>query len=183
MDGGCPRLPRDPARSRTSTWTYDRVGNRQAQQVLVGGAAAPTSTTYTYDVNDRLLTETVTEGLGGTPSTTTYTYDANGNTILKTTPTGVIEYAYDDANRLKELRRDGTRTTYAYDTDGLRQAQTTFPATGEPTTTRYLVDGSYAYAQVVEEYTQAGAAIPQLQAVLTFGEALLNFEWVTAHAG
>jgi RHS repeat-associated protein len=166
---------RDPARSRTSTWTYDRVGNRQAQTVEQGpvGAAEAATTTYTYDVNDRLLAETVTEGLGGTPSTTSYTYDANGNTILKTTPAGVIEYAYDDANRLKELRRDGTRTTYAYDTDGLRQAQTTFPATGEPTTTRYLVDGSYAYAQVVEEYTQAGAAIPQLQAVLTFGDDLI----------
>ena len=165
---------RDPTRNRTSTWTYDRVGNRLTQTVqtaqgTVGAASA--ATTYTYDANDRLTSETST--VGAASAATLYTYDANGNTITKTTPSGPIEYTYDDANRLAEMRQSGERTTYAYDADGLRIAQTRYPATGDPVTTRYLQDPSYAYSQVIEQWRREGAGATQLEATYAFADDLI----------
>ena len=166
---------RDPARNRTSTWTYDRVGNRLTQTIhtavgTVGAASA--ATVYTYDANDRLTSETTTVG-AASAATMTYTYDANGNTLQKTTPSGPIEYAYDDANRLTEMRQASERTTYAYDADGLRIAQTRHPASGAPVTTRYLQDPSYAYSQVIEQWRKEGAGATTLEATYAFADDLI----------
>ena len=165
---------RDPTRNRTSTWTYDRVGNRLTQtvQTAQGTAGAATAATeYTYDANDRLTSETTT--VGTATAATLYTYDANGNTVTKTTPSGPIEYVYDDANRLAEMRQASERTTYAYDADGLRIAQTRYPATGAPVTTRYLQDPSYAYSQVVEQWRKEGTGATQLEATYAFADDLI----------
>lgn len=164
-------VARDPSQSRTSAWTYDRVGNRLTQNVTIGGTTT-IATAYTYDVDDRLLTETQSEGLSS-PATTTYRYDSNGNTIRKVEPSGATEYAYDDANRLKEMRRDGAHTLYAYDVDGIRQEQAAFAVAGGLTKTRYLVDENFGHAQVVEEVTQTDGSVPRLSAILTFGDDLI----------
>ena len=165
---------RDPTRNRTSTWTYDRVGNRLTQMIhtAVGTEGAATAATqYIYDANDRLTAETTT--VGATSAATLYAYDANGNTVTKTTPSGPIEYVYNDANRLVEMRQSGERTTYAYDADGLRIAQTRYPATGDPVTTRYLQDPSYAYSQVIEQWRREGAGATQLEATYAFADELI----------
>ena len=149
----------------------------------MGGAGAPTITTYTYDANDRLLSEGIVGGPEG-PTTTLYTYDANGNTTGKSAPGVLINYDYDDANRLKEMRENGERTTYEYNVDGIRVAQTKFPSTvggagsvggpGGPTRITYLVDTNFDYAQVVEEYTQVGTEPETLSAAYAYGHAVLS---------
>jgi RHS repeat-associated protein len=158
-------VARDAAQSRTSAWSYDRVGNRLTQQAAVGGASTSTTTTYAYDANDRLLTETTSDQV------TTYTYDANGNTKTKQAAGSFTEYRYDDANRLVEMTSGGTRTTYAHDADGLRIAQTEHA--GTPTTTHYVQDGTHAYSQVIESYVERDG-LPQLRTVFNFADGLLS---------
>jgi RHS repeat-associated protein len=177
---------RDDTRDRNSTWTYDRVGNRLTQQVTLGtGTAARTTvTTSTYDANDRLTQESAREN-GGPAQLTTYTYDAQGNTLRKSAPGGVTEYTWDDAHRLVEQREGGNRTTYRYDADGLRIGRTTFPTTGTPTRTDYLVDPTFAYANVIERFegeATVGAAAPKLAAVFTFGEGIVGQTTCTPNA-
>jgi len=158
-------IARQPGQSRTTGWTYDKVGNRQTETVAIGSTIVTTS--YVYDANDRLLSESS----GG--QTTTYTYDANGNTKTRSGPNGLTEYAYDDANRLVEMREVGNRFTYAYDHDGLRISETRFPTSGAPVTTFYLLDKGREYAQVIEEHVQEGSGPRRLAAVYTFGDDLI----------
>jgi RHS repeat-associated protein len=158
---------RDDAHDRSSRWTYDAVGNRLTQIVVAGGEA-PQVTTYAYDDNDRLLTE-----LTGAESIT-YGYDANGNTISKTGPDGDTSYRYDDANRLIEAITPDGITAYVYDTDGLRVRQTHTPHGGTPTTTWYLQDSGYAYAQVIEAWRSEGAGAKRLAATFTFADELVS---------
>src|SRR5690606_503205 len=58
------------AQARTSTWTYDKVGNRRTE---VSSGTVSKNLTYTYDANDRLTREQ------GSPATFDYTYDNAGN--------------------------------------------------------------------------------------------------------
>ncbi len=158
-------IARDIGQSRTSGWTYDKIGNRTTQALAIG--AAFVTTTYTYDPNDRLLSETV----GG--ETTTYAYDRNGNTKTKTGPLGLVAYTYDDANRLVEMRDASGRYTYGYDVDGLRISQTHAPGNGPSTSTFYLLDKGREYAQVIEEHVQEGSGPRRLAATYTFGDDLI----------
>ncbi len=104
-----------PAGAPTTTFSYDKVGNRLSR-------TAPGGTTdYFYNAADE-LTKTVT----GT-KTTNYTYDADGNQ----TTDGVDTLAYDAANQLKSK---GT-TAYKYDVDGNRVS-----AVKGSTTTSYTWD-------------------------------------------
>jgi RHS repeat-associated protein len=158
---------REANRSRASAWSYDKVGNRLSQSVAIGTNPL-IMTSYIYDANDRLTSES-TAG-----STTAYAYDANGNTIRKEAPGELVEYAYDDAHRLTELRKTSGQTTYAYDVDGLRVAQTQTPARGPTVSTHYVLDTNRPYGQVIEEWTSTDHGAPQLAVVLTFGDELLS---------
>ena len=158
---------RDNTRDRASAWTYDAVGNRLTQTVLVGATEAAT-TAYAYDANDRLLSESTTG------ATTTYTFDANGNTQSKTGPSGATTYRYDDANRLIEATTPQGVTAYVYNADGLRVRQTHTPIGGTATTTWYVLDSAYPYAQVIEEYTSEGAGPKTLAATFTFAVDLVS---------
>ena len=53
---------------RTTSYTYDRNGNRLSKLDSATGAAS-----YVYDANDRLVTE----------NGQSYTYDANGNELTR----------------------------------------------------------------------------------------------------
>jgi RHS repeat-associated protein len=160
---------RDDARDRDTSWSYDRVGNRLVQTLAADGTTETTA--YAYDTNDRLLSETRT---GGTTSgTTTYAYDANGNTREKSAPGEVTTYAYDDANRLVEAVTPQGRTAYVYSADGLRVRQIHTPAGGTPTTTWYVQDTAYAYAQVIEQYNSQGTGPKSLAATFTFADDLV----------
>lgn len=158
-------VARDPFQSRTAVWTYDKVGNRQTQTLVIDGLSVTTE--YSYDVNDRLLTEAT----GG--QVTRYTYDDNGNTLSKDGPGGVIQYTYNEANKLVEMRDGADRFTYTYDVDGLRIGQTYHPANGTPVSTFYLLDKSVPYAQVIEEHVQEGNGPRRLAASFTFGDDLI----------
>jgi RHS repeat-associated protein len=166
---------RDATRDRTTAWTYDRVGNRLTQVTTTGAGAtqATTTVTSTYDANDRLTGEDERTG-SAAPRITTTAYDANGNTTRKESPDGVTEYTWDDANRLKEQRTASGRTEYRYDADGLRIGQTTYPTTGTPKRTDYVVDPTYAYANVIERWEGATAGTTKLAAVHVFGEGVLG---------
>ncbi|UIX35156.1 DUF6531 domain-containing protein [Streptomyces sp. GQFP] len=89
-----------PSGSPTTTYSYDKVGNRLTQTGPGG------TTSYFYDAADQL-----TKAVTGT-STTNYSHDADGNR----TTDGIDTFAYDAANRLKSKET----TTYTYDVDGNR---------------------------------------------------------------
>jgi RHS repeat-associated protein len=162
---------RDTDKDRISAWTYDRVGNRLTQTVTIG-ASTTESTTYVYDANDRLLSETRTGG--SQPGATASTYDANGNTRSKRGPSGVTSYRYDDANRLVEAVTPEGTSSYVYTADGLRVRQAHTPQGGTATTTWYVQDTAYPYAQVIEEYTSQGSGAKQLAATFTFADELVS---------
>ncbi len=121
----------DPSDStQTTTYAYDRVGNRITRQDAGG------TLTYTYDENDRLLKA----------GATTYKYDANGNLVGRTDGSGTTGYTYDPSDRLVAVTGPAGTGEYAYDADGIM-----VHTTANGVSTSYLVDGNRAFAQVLEE--------------------------------
>lgn len=161
---------RDNAKDRTSAWTYDDVGNRLTQTVATSGTTETTS--YVYDDNDRLEQEVRSGGTGA--GTTTYIYDDNGNTLSKTAPSGSTSYRYDDANRLVQATTPEGVTSYVYNANGLRVRQTHTPVGGSATTTWYVQDTAFPYAQVIEQYSSVGAGPKKLAATFTFADDLIS---------
>ncbi len=157
---------RDDLNDRSSHWAYDRVGNRLQQVVSIGGLT--TTTDYSYDNNDRLQSETT----GGSP--TSYSYDANGNTKAKVGPGFSVAYDYNDANRLIQASTSSGTTRYVYNADGLRTRQTHTPIGGTESTTWYVQDSTYPYAQIIEEYQSQGSVPKTLSATYTFADDLVS---------
>jgi RHS repeat-associated protein len=129
---------------RTISYTYDAVGNRLSRNDSLDG-----NTTYTYDGNNRLLQAT----LGN--QTTLYTYDNNGNLLRQTQGTNQTRYTWSPENRLLSaeiINANGTsQVQYKYNDQGIRVATI---VNGQET--RYLIDVTQPYAQVIEEYTPDG---------------------------
>lgn len=73
-----------------------------------------------------------------------YQYDAYGNLIND----GVSQYTYDAAMRLKQVTIWGDTTTYAYNGDGDRIAQTV-----DGVTTAYVIDTATPLTMVLAETT------------------------------
>ncbi|WP_159399830.1 DUF6531 domain-containing protein [Streptomyces alboflavus] len=94
-----------PADAPTTSYTYDKVGNRQTRTDTNGA-----TTSYRYDAADQ-LTETTA---GAT--TTGYAYDADGNQ----TKAGATTLAYDATNQLTGVTTSAATYSYTYDADGLR---------------------------------------------------------------
>ncbi|MEQ4606257.1 RHS repeat-associated core domain-containing protein [Streptomyces cavourensis] len=90
------------AASRTTSYTYDKVGNRLTSTL---GAA---STSYAYDAADQLTSTTT----GAT--TTPYTYDTEGNR----TGAGADTYTYDLAGRISAATVAGSGYAYDHDASG-----------------------------------------------------------------
>jgi RHS repeat-associated protein len=158
---------REDLNDRSSHWVYDRVGNRLQQVVSIGGLA-PNSTDYSYDGNDRLATST------SNGEVTSYTYDANGNTTSKTQAGDLTTYTYNDANRLIQASTASGTTRYVYNADGLRTRQTHTPTGGTESTTWYVQDSAYPYAQVIEEYQSQASGPKTLSATYTFADDLVS---------
>lgn len=95
------------ALGNTSTFTYDGVGRKLAENHPLGRATA-----YEYDAMDRLLT--VTDALGGQAQ---FTYDANGNkTEHLDARLNRTTFAYDAKDRLVSTTDPlGHVETYTYD--------------------------------------------------------------------
>ncbi|MFS0704279.1 RHS repeat-associated core domain-containing protein [Cellulomonas sp. 179-A 9B4 NHS] len=104
------------ATDASTTFQYDKAGNRTSR--AVANRPGSGTTTYTYDGDDR-LTKEVTGA-----STTTYTYDSNGNLIKQVSPSGTRSYTYGlDANLAKAVLEDGRTYTYGYDAAGNRTSR------------------------------------------------------------
>lgn len=116
---------------------YDRASNRVRE--VVNGA----TTLYAYDANDRLASK----------GADTFSYDANGDLLQELASSGSKTYTWDAARRLQQANTPSGLVQYAYDTEGLRTAKAV-----NGNATRYLLDRSAAYAQVIGELDQANAA-------------------------
>ena len=103
-------------------YQYDDAGNRIAK------TEDGKKTTYTYNEAGQLLSETTGK------KTTYYKYDVNGNLISEKTP--IIgdkgcekTYSYDNENRLKAVKENGTLLmAMLYDGDGMRTFTAEFTA-------------------------------------------------------
>jgi RHS repeat-associated protein len=139
--------------NRTTEFVYDKVGNRQQQQVTANNVVA--ATTYQYDGNDRLLKELVNGN-----DKVIYTYDNNGNTLTKTEDGNTTESIWNDRNRLVGAKFKNTagvvtqQVGYEYDASGIRVSQN---VDGE--ITKYLIDANLPYAQAVVEYRPSGLVV------------------------
>ncbi|WP_327396989.1 DUF6531 domain-containing protein [Streptomyces phaeochromogenes] len=90
------------AASRTTSYTYDKVGNRLTSTL------GTTSSTYAYDAGDQLTSTTT----GAT--TTAFEYDAEGNQ----TKAGADSYTYDLAGQISAATVTGVNYTYDHDASG-----------------------------------------------------------------
>jgi RHS repeat-associated protein len=109
------------------TYTYDPAGNRKTQTTLAG------TTVYTYDAANRL---TQVDGQS-------YTWDNNGNLLND----GSRTFTYDTENRLTSVVSGGITSTFKYNGDGDRYAETV-----NGVTTDYVLD-PVGLAQVLMETT------------------------------
>ena len=75
-----------------------------------------------------------------------YDYDANGSLTGKRDANGFSVYGYDGGNRLVSAITPSANIGYRYDADGIRQSQTV-----NGVVTRFVVDPTAKYAQVLEE--------------------------------
>jgi YD repeat-containing protein len=107
---------------------YDRADNRtNLQNTWV-------ASTFEYDAGNRLgkRTDTVTGPSGAVPFVTSYSYDSRDNLEVLTYPapsTTVVRYQYDAANRITDVRRNGSATAWAsafsYHPSGAPESYTT----------------------------------------------------------
>lgn len=130
------------------SYDYDKVGNRTYE------TKDGVQTQYTYDNNDRLSQQ------GGT----TYTHDSNGNTLTEMLDGNSKTYSYNAKNQLIETSNAGVTTSYQYNSDGIRTAQTTGLET-----TQYVVDTNRAYAQVIQELANNSKTVSY-----TYGDDLIS---------
>ena len=97
--------------ARTETYTYDGMGNRTTEKILLRNEK---SYDYAYYTNSNRLKNN---------GRYTYEYDSNGNLIKKTSTDGneVWEYSYDLLNQLEQVKKNGTIvSSYIYDPNGFR---------------------------------------------------------------
>ena len=126
---------------QTVTYTYDKVGNRLAED------KGDTKTTYDYNGLDQVKTSTTWKD-GTAQENKQYAYDKNGNEIGQTNgKTGEILYrTYDAENRLTEVsvNKDGKNAVVQqnrYNGDGQRIQR----VEGDQTTNYYYQDGVASY--------------------------------------
>ncbi|MFF1378779.1 DUF6531 domain-containing protein [Streptomyces sp. NPDC058308] len=129
-----------PTEAPATTYTYDKVGNRQTRTTPRG------TTTYTYDGADQL-----TKAATGS-SATDYGYDKDGNQ----TTAGARTYAYDADNRLTGMTAGGKSWGFTYDADGNRTQRTKTGVT-------LAWDINNTLPQLAAEYTSTGTPFADYQ--------------------
>nr|WP_236838697.1 RHS repeat-associated core domain-containing protein [Caldalkalibacillus salinus] len=121
----------------TTTYTYDRAGNRETQIVKDAGGAMISDITYSYESRNRL--EQAVDTVENT--TVEYGYDANGNQLTVTTNGGEPDvYTYNNFNQLTSSQTAAGDISYTYNGDGYRVGKTD----GQGTTTYLYSDDKVA---------------------------------------
>lgn len=120
-------------------FTYDATGNRLSK-VLSG-----TTTTNTYDPASHRLTQV---------ATVLRTYDANGNTTKNGTPA----FTYDDRNRMRDYRANGTSVTRTYRYNGKGERVSKTVSAGNANNRYYTYDES---GHLLGEYLANGARVQE----------------------
>lgn len=129
-----------PAAAATTTYTYDKVGNRKTRTDAKG------TTTYSYDDADQLTKSAIGS------ATTDYGYDADGNQ----TKAGARSYAFDANNRLTSMTAGSKTWGFTHDADGNRTKRT---KTG--VTLVWDINGNLPH--LAAEYTSTGALYADYQ--------------------
>ncbi|HYL17035.1 MAG TPA: RHS repeat-associated core domain-containing protein [Terriglobales bacterium] len=132
------------------SWTYDRYGNRLAQNVTAG-SGVPSNSVSVDPTTNRI-------------NSAGYGYDAGGNM----TNDGLNTMVYDGENHVASSAEAGVTTNYTYDGNGLRLEK----ATGSNSTV-YLFSGS----KVVAEYDNGAAvASPSREYIYSGGRLLATID-------
>ncbi|MDP3229107.1 MAG: RHS repeat-associated core domain-containing protein [Acidovorax sp.] len=131
-----PSLVSEPGRS--TTYTYDSVGNALTQTVTDSASGVSRTTAWTYHASGLVATETAPNG-----AVTSYQYDSYGNLTKATNALGQGDtYTHDGAGWvLTHTAPTGLVTTYTYD---LRGRLLTTSAGGLTTTLTYRPSGQVA---------------------------------------
>lgn len=112
----------------STTYTYDKVGNRktQAARTLTGTKVSTVTTAYTYDAAHQLVSQAV----AGAP-TVRNTWTPNGALATSTTPTGTTTYATDLTDELvSAVLEGGSTVSYTHDVKGNRTSRSVAGAAG-----------------------------------------------------
>ncbi|WP_285685725.1 polymorphic toxin-type HINT domain-containing protein [Actinoplanes sp. NBRC 103695] len=102
-----------------TSWTFDEVGNRQAQieRNLTGGT--DNTTDYRYDGNGKSQPHTLTSTTSTAPNpATSYAYDASGNMTSRNAGQGAQTLTWNDAGQLTKVSGPSGTSTNIYDADG-----------------------------------------------------------------
>lgn len=116
---GTPLNDGDDTLMRRMELTYDVLGNKLSETIIVdvAGTSTPSTTTFAYDANNRLISKT--DPLGNASQ---IEYDAVGAKVAEVDPLGNrVEYSY---NVLGDVTRvdfpDSSFKAFAYDVEGNR---------------------------------------------------------------
>jgi YD repeat-containing protein len=113
-DGAGRLTDRRDAKGQVTTYTYDN-----ASRLLGVATGSELTTSYTY--NDASLPVTMVDQVGSAaPATTTYAYDGFYRLAAVTNAQGLVQYGYDAASRLNQMRfgassADLKQVWYQYD--------------------------------------------------------------------
>jgi RHS repeat-associated protein len=106
-----------------TSWTYNALGDQQAQTQHSVSGGTNTVTSYTYNNGNGTgsgqpdtMTEAVTTGPGA--GTSTYSYDADGNTLTRNLAGGDQNLTWYDNGLLQSDATAAGTTSYIYDANG-----------------------------------------------------------------
>jgi RHS repeat-associated protein len=158
---------------RTTTYEFDKAGNRETETVSYGALSSQTA--YSYDELNRLTGTVKTQS--SITETTEYVYDKNGNMLKKRITTskpyeidldtgiyaGIIGtdiqtddtlFEYNKRNRLTRTTTKGSTSSYKYNASGQRVEKET-----DGTLTRYLYEGTKVVLEVDQNNTETARNI------------------------
>jgi len=100
------------------SYAYDNNGNITTTTETINGEE--NTTIYGYDALNRIETVKSTKG-----NNDSYSYDFRGNRKANYEKTGLltpenVSYSYDELNRLNNVNKDGSQTSFDYTADGYR---------------------------------------------------------------
>ncbi len=170
---------------RTTTYDYDKAGNRLSEIITNGSMV--TENSYTYNEQNR-LTNIATKVNNVVTGVTEYTYDNNGNqlkSIVNTYAAGAVvstvataDNTYDPFNQLiRTITEDGTAVNNEYNAEGYRTAK---EVDGEKT--YYLYEGNKVILELDKEGEQIARNVYGTNLLLRTAEGETYYYLYNGHA-